>query len=111
MKSFLYAFRGIAFFLKGKGNVQIHIFATLIVGFLGFYFELEKTDWMIIVLCVFAVLAMETLNTAIEMLVDLVHPEKNVKAGQIKDMAAGAVLFTAIAAAICGLIVFYPYIV
>ena len=48
-------------------------------------------------------------NTAIEKLVDLVSPERHPVAGQVKDIAAGAVLICAVAAAIIGLIIFIPY--
>ncbi|MEI3261477.1 MAG: diacylglycerol kinase [Flavonifractor plautii] len=51
-----------------------------------------------------------TFNTAIERLVDLVSPERHPIAGQVKDIAAGAVLVCAVAAAIIGGIIFIPYL-
>ena len=56
------------------------------------------------------VIGMEIINTAIERLVDLVSPHHNPKAGIIKDMAAGAVLFSAIMAIVCGVLIFGKYI-
>ena len=61
-------------------------------------------------LCIGTVIAAELFNSAIERLVDLVSPEWQKVAGEVKDIAAGAVLVTAITAAIVGLIVFLPYI-
>ena len=55
------------------------------------------------------VLAAEGFNTAIERLVDLVSPDFHTVAGDVKDVAAGAVLICAIAAAIIGMIIFIPY--
>ena len=55
------------------------------------------------------VLAAEGFNTAIERLVDLVSPDFHPVAGDVKDVAAGAVLICAIAAAIIGMIIFIPY--
>ena len=63
-----------------------------------------------VVLCFGLVLAAEGFNTAIERLVDLVSPDYHPIAGDVKDVAAGAVLICAIAAAIVGMIVFIPYI-
>ncbi len=67
-------------------------------------------EWVAIILCIGMVLATELINTAIERLVDLISPDRNPIAGQIKDIAAGAVLICAIAAAIVGLIIFIPYL-
>lgn len=57
---------------------------------------------MIVVLCIGVVIAAELFNTAIERLVDLVSPERHPIAGFVKDVAAGAVLLCAVAAAIVG---------
>ena len=43
-------------------------------------------------------------------MIDLIHPERHPLAGRVKDMAAGAVLITAIMAVIIGLIIFLPYL-
>ncbi|MDA6987305.1 diacylglycerol kinase family protein, partial [Escherichia coli] len=66
--------------------------------------------WTVVVLCFGVVIAAELFNTAIERLVDLVSPERHPVAGQVKDIAAGAVLVCAVAAAIIGLIIFIPYL-
>jgi diacylglycerol kinase len=50
----------------------------------------------------------EAVNTAIEFLVDLISPEFNPLAGHIKDIAAAAVLLSALAAIIIGCIIFIP---
>jgi diacylglycerol kinase (ATP) len=54
------------------------------------------------------VMGAEMLNTAIETLVDLVSPGHNELAGKSKDIAAGAVLISALFAAIAGLVIFVP---
>jgi diacylglycerol kinase len=48
------------------------------------------------------------LNTAIEFLTDIVSPDYNLKAKKVKDVAAGAVLISAIAAVVIGAVVFLP---
>ena len=67
-------------------------------------------EWCIILLVIGMVLAAELMNSAIEMLTDLASPAYSKKAGRLKDMAAGAVLITAITAVIVGLIIFIPKI-
>ena len=109
IKSFGYAFKGIASLLKKEHNAWIHCLAIVVVTFAGLYFDITRTEWCIVCLCFGMVLAAEGFNTAIERLVDLVSPKFHPIAGDVKDVAAGAVLICAIAAAIIGLIIFIPY--
>ena len=91
-------------------NLSFHLIASVIVIIAGFVLGITRTEWMIIALCIGVVIAAELFNTAIEKLVDLVSPERHPIAGQVKDIAAGAVLICAAAAAIVGLIIFIPYL-
>lgn len=75
----------------------------------GIVLGITRTEWIMVVMCIGTVIAAELFNTAIEKLVDLVSPERHPVAGQVKDIAAGAVLICAVAAAIIGLIIFIPY--
>lgn len=110
IKSFGYAFQGIAKLVKKEHNAWIHCVAIVLVTLAGFHFSITPTEWCIVTLCFGMVLAAEGFNTAIERLVDLVSPDYHPIAGDVKDIAAGAVLICAIAAAIIGIIVFLPYL-
>lgn len=110
IRSFGYAFKGIASLLKKEHNAWIHCMTIVVVTSAGFHFHITPTEWCIVVLCFGIVLAAEGFNTAIERLVDLVSPGFHPIAGDVKDVAAGAVLICAIAAAIIGGIIFIPYI-
>lgn len=110
IKSFGYAFKGIASLIGKEHNAWIHCTAIVLVTIAGFHFGITPTEWCIVVLCFGLVLAAEGFNTAIERLVDLVSPDFHPIAGDVKDVAAGAVLICAIAAAIVGMIVFIPYL-
>ncbi len=110
IKSFGYAFKGIASLIGKEHNAWIHCTAIVLVTIAGFHFGITPTEWCIVVLCFGLVLAAEGFNTAIERLVDLVAPDFHPIAGDVKDVAAGAVLICAIAAAIVGMIVFVPYL-
>ena len=109
IKSFGYAFKGIASLLKREHNALSHCIAIIVVTLAGLHFGITRTEWCIVCLCFGMVLAAEGFNTAIERLVDLVSPDFHPVAGDVKDVAAGAVLICAIAAAIIGMIIFIPY--
>jgi len=111
LKSFVYAFKGIKQVVVSQHNMWIHIVFALLAIALGFMFEINATEWIAIVLSIGLVLTAEIFNTAIESLVDLISPNFNEKAGKIKDIAAAAVLITAITAVIIGMIIFSPHII
>jgi diacylglycerol kinase len=109
-KSFAHAGRGIKIFLKTTHNawIQIIIFALAVI--LGFYFSITKTEWLMLVFAGGLVLISEAFNTAIEIDMDLTSPQFHPYARDTKDVAAGAVLLSAITAVIIGAIIFWPYI-
>lgn len=108
IKGFGYAFKGMNMVVGTQQNFRIHIIISCMVVMAGIFVKLTSVEWCIIVLTISMVLAMETLNTAVEKLVDHISPGFHKQAGMVKDIAAAAVLLTAIAAAITGLIIFLP---
>ncbi len=108
IRGFGYAFKGTGYAVRTQLNFRIHLAAMLVAIALGFYLHISTAEWCWIMACIAAVLVAELLNTAIEILVDLVSPGYNVKAGHIKDVSAAAVLITAIFAAVIGAIIFIP---
>lgn len=111
LKSFTYAWKGIRSFVYQEHNVWIHLTIALLAIIAGFIFNIQRLEWVAIILCIGMVIAAEAFNTAIERLVNLASPEWHLLAGQVKDIAAGAVLICAIAAALVGLVIFVPYII
>lgn len=109
--SFKYAWQGIREVITKEKNMKIHIFILVSVVFTGIVFKVSAIEWITIAICAGLVLSAEMFNTAIELLVDKVSPEKNSIAGRIKDIAAGAVLITAIASIFVGMIIFIPKII
>jgi diacylglycerol kinase (ATP) len=108
--SFKFALKGIKFMLLSQHNAWIHLFFTIMVIVFGIWLNLSRGEWATLVFAMGLVWMAETFNTALERLTDLVSPEYNKLAGQAKDLAAGAVLITAIAAAVIGILVFLPKI-
>ncbi len=108
--SFKYAFKGIGYMLKTQHNSLIHIVAAIVVIILAILFQVSLTEWCFLIFAIGFVISAELFNTAIEFLTDLSSPEYNMKAELAKDIAAGAVLISAITSAIIGLIIFLPKI-
>ena len=110
-RSFGYAFKGIAYAATTQLNFRVHLVATLLAVFLGLWLKITAGEWQWVMLCIALVLVVELLNTAIEILTDLVSPGYNAKAGHVKDVAAGAVIITALFALVTGLLIFVPKII
>ena len=108
--SFKYAFTGIFTALKKEQNMKIHFLIMSLVIILGFIYNISCMEWIICLICFALVISLEMANTAIENTVDLVTNELKPLAKIAKDVAAGAVLFSAIISAIIGLIIFIPKI-
>ncbi len=107
-QSFGYALSGLAFVVRTQRNARIHLAAALAAVSLGVWVRLSALQWALLVVVIAAVVAAEVVNTAIELLVDLVSPEYHETARAAKDAAAGAVLCVALASAVVGLIFFGP---
>src|ERR1700754_5295966 len=110
-KSFKYAFQGFSYAVKTQLNFRIHLGVTAVALLLGWYLHLSPAEWLWIALTVALVLTAELLNTAIEILTDLISPEWNEKAGHIKDVSAAAVTITAVFAVAVGCIIFLPKLI
>lgn len=111
IRSFRYAFNGIKLLIAREPNAWIHCFAAVCVVGAGLWLGLSTVEWEIIILVIGAVLAAEAVNSAIEALADRVTSEYDEAIKLAKDLAAGAVLLLAIAAAVIGVIIFFPKLV
>ena len=105
---FAEAVHGVRLMLRTQRNARVHGVATLAVGALGWWLRLAPAEWAALVVAVALVWVAEALNTAIELVVDLVSPERRQLAGWAKDVAAGAVLLAALGAVAIGLLIFGP---
>jgi diacylglycerol kinase (ATP) len=110
IRSFQHAIRGVLRMIQCQHNAWIHATATLLVVCAGFLFRISSTDWCWIVLAISIVWTAEALNTAFEFLADAASPDFHPLVRDAKDVAAGAVLITAIAAVILGAIIFWPHV-
>ena len=110
IKSANFAIEGILQAAKTQKHLRYHFYIAAFVLMASYVLGVTKSEFLFISLAVIIVLAAELLNTAVEAMVDLVSPEQHEKARQAKDIAAGAVLITALGSAIIGYIILFPYI-
>ena len=103
------AYQGLKRVFIEEDNFKIHVHAAIITIIISYFFKINKTEWLIILLCIALVLVLEIINTAIENLADL-SEQHNQKIKYIKDISAAAVLLASIISFIIGLIIFVPYI-
>lgn len=106
LRSFHYAFQGITYGLRTQRNLRFHVVAGTIVLFSAIILGVSAQRFWMLLLAIFLVIVAELFNTAIELVVDLAMPDIHPKAKAAKDIAATAVLCTAVFAILTGLYVF-----
>jgi len=112
LMSFVNAFKGI---ISGfiERNMRVHGLATFVVVFTGWWVNLNKEEWMIVLILIALVMSAELSNTAVEELANISRDELKLSyyaTRRTRDTAAGAVLIIAIVAAVIGLWIFIPKI-
>ena len=96
--------------LRTQHNAWVHAVATVAVIITGTFFRISPAEWCWLILAVMAVWTAEALNTALELLADAASPQFHPLVGQAKDVAAGAVLISAVGSVAIGALVFGPHL-
>lgn len=107
-RSLAYAAAGCAYMLRQQKNVRIMIAATIVAFALAAWLGIGTDQWAILILTVGSVWAAEFFNAAIEAVVNLAAGEFHPLAKVAKDVAAAAVLITAIVAFAIGCLLLGP---
>ena len=110
LESFRCAFRGVGTLLASQHNARIHLLATVGVCGVGLLIGISRLEWVAIAVAIVLVWVAEALNTAFEFLCDVASPEFHPLVQKGKDVAAGAVLLSAVGAVVIGLLVFVPHL-
>ena len=106
--SFVYAGKGLAYLIRTETQFQVHILLAFVAIIIGVCLHISPTEWALLSSAIGLVLCAEAFNTAIEQIVNWLSPEHHHQAGKIKDIAAGAVLLSALAALGVGIAIFIP---
>lgn len=103
--SFRYAFRGLALAIREQ-NFRIMVLFTAVVLVSAFYLRVSAIELSILILAVIIVLALEIVNTAVERILNFLHPEHHPEIGIVKDFTAASVLLVSLASAVVVLKIF-----
>lgn len=104
------AWAGVKYAWKSQRNLKIHMVFAIAAIALGAVLQVSSAAWLAIVICIFTVMGLEVVNTAIESAVDLVSPGWHELAKYAKDCAAGAVCIAALGSLVVAAIVYIPRI-
>lgn len=108
--SFAYAWQGIVYVVRTQRNARIHLTIGMAVLVLAGLLRLPVVEWAILLLCMVAVIVAEMMNTVVEAVVDLATSRYHPLAKVAKDVAAGAVLVTAIGSVGIGFLILGPHL-
>ena len=107
---FAYAFQGLGYAFRTQRNIRVHATIALVAIILGIVLRISALEFAMVFIAITSVFSAEMFNTVIELSIDLSTPEYHPLAKIAKDVAAGAVLFSAFLAIIIGLFVFGPHL-
>jgi diacylglycerol kinase len=107
---FGYAFRGLWYALRTQRNARVHISIAILAILLGIVLRISAVEFAMVFVAITGVFLAEMFNTVFEICVDLASPEYHPLAKIAKDVAAGAVLLSAMLSVVIGLFVFVPHL-
>jgi len=110
IRSIGYALIGIKDVIKRENTIRVHLVIAVLVLIAGIIAHLNRYEAIAITFSIGFVLVLEMTNTAIEKLVDHLHPHHHSEVAFVKDVLAGSVMIASITTAIVGIIVFYPHL-
>jgi diacylglycerol kinase len=111
LRSFGYAFEGAAYILRTQRNARIELAIAVIAVGLALWLGITPVEWAVLAITIALVVALEWLNTALELAVGLASPEAHPTAKAAKDVAAACVLLGAITSVVVGFLLFVPRLV
>jgi diacylglycerol kinase (ATP) len=110
LKSAYHAYSGFMWIAPRTPSLRLAIAFVAALAVAGILLRLSGIEIALLVLSGTLLLAIETLNTAIEMLCDFVQPQPDPRIGKVKDVSAGATAVTEIGAAIMAAVLLWPHI-
>lgn len=109
-KSFFHAFRGVAIVFRTEQNFRIEVLISIVVIGAGFFFSVTSNEFIVLILLIGAVLALEMINSVFERIIDSFKPRIHPIVMDIKDIMAGVVLLVSLIAVLVGIEIFDAYI-
>jgi diacylglycerol kinase len=109
-QSFIYAKKGFWYVFKNEQNFRLQILISFVMICLMLFLKVSKKEFVLLIIIIMNVLALEMINTAMEKLVDMLKPRIHFYAEIVKNIMAAVVLTVSIGAVIIGTIVLWPYV-
>jgi diacylglycerol kinase len=110
IRSFHFAFSGLWYAIRTQRNMRVHLLIALLAIVAGILLHISAVEFALIFVAILLVFTAEMFNTVFELCVDLASPDYHPLAKIAKDVAAGAVLLSAMLAVVIGLFVFLPHL-
>jgi diacylglycerol kinase len=107
---FGYAFRGLWYALRTQRNTRVHVSIAILAILLGIVLHISAVEFAIVFVAIAGVFIAEMFNTVFELCIDMASPDYHPLAKIAKDVAAGAVLLSAMLSIVIGLFVFGPHL-
>jgi len=107
---FKYAFNGLWYALRTQRNARVHVCIAILAILMGIVLHISTVEFALVFVAITGVFIAEMFNTVIELCIDLASPDYQPLAKIAKDVAAGAVLLSAMLSIVIGLFVFVPHI-
>lgn len=105
--SFNNALNGIISTVKSERNMKIHLAAAILVLVMSLFYDLTRTEFILICITIALVIICELFNTAIEVIIDTLIGIYHPKAKVVKDTAAAAVFVSALLSVIVAYVIFF----
>ncbi len=107
ISSFYNALCGIGLCIVYERNFRIHMVFVLYVLYFSQFYQLDKPSFALLLVACGLVPAFEAINTAVEFLSDRVEPKRDEMIKHAKDIAAAAVLLSALTAVALGAVLLW----
>ena len=107
---FGHAFKGLWYALRTQRNARVHISIAILAILMGVVLHISAVEFAIVFMAITGVFIAEMFNTVFELCIDLASPDYHPLAKIAKDVAAGAVLLSAMLSVVIGLFVFGPHL-
>jgi len=108
--SFVYAFNGLWYAMRTQRNARVHVVIAILAIVMGIVLHISAVEFAMIFVAIASVFIAEMFNTVFELCIDLASPEYHPMAKIAKDVAAGAVLLSAMLSVVIGLFVLGPHL-
>ncbi|TDO84481.1 diacylglycerol kinase (ATP) [Halanaerobium saccharolyticum] len=107
INSFNHAIAGFIHAIRTQRNMQIHLIAAIFVLAFSLFFDLSRLELGLIILSISLVLFAELVNTAVEVIIDILTQDYSFKARIAKNISAAAVVIAAGNAVFIAYLIFF----